>query len=250
MLPAIKSLKEKARSRLKRGEPRPKPQAAPSKTPPPFPHQAGQTETLVDVAALVGPALVLNNGTFVRTLEVAPLDLEQGNSTLKHNYWGMFANVLRHLRAPFSFQIVVTSQPQDISACLARWESQAREWQARAEKATDPDRREQCLVLAQRAIETAAFLASGHQRLAPTQQHYLVAVAFNPFPEALTVKTQTRPLEDKLVAETLEKLDERVQTLRAAMGEVNLPVYDLAPADMCRVLWDHYHHPVGPLGGG
>jgi hypothetical protein len=126
---------------------------------PPFPGQGqvGATESLVDVHALVGNGLVLNNGTFIRMLEVAPVDLERVDASIKKRYWAMFANALRRLRAPLGIQIVISTRPQDLTPYLARWECQAREWQALAESGSDLDTHQRRTRMARSALETAAF---------------------------------------------------------------------------------------------
>lgn len=68
----------------------------------------GRTEELVDIAALIGEAVALNNGTFVRLLEVWPVDLEGAEASQRRQYWIRFANALRRLPAPMTVQVVVT----------------------------------------------------------------------------------------------------------------------------------------------
>ncbi len=214
------------------------------------PDQVGATETLVDVFALIGDALVLNNGTFVRMLEVAPIDLERVDSSLKERYWAMFSNALRRFRAPLGVQIVVSTRPQDLTPYLSKWENQAHEWQRLAEAAADSLTMARRQRMGRSAVETAAFLTAAHERLCPMQQRYFVVITHNPFPEAHTKKTQTRLLNDEVVAEALEKLDDHVQVVRAAFGEVGLPMFDLDGGAMCQAIWEHYHHPCSVLGGG
>lgn len=217
---------------------------------PPFPGQGqvGATESLVDVHALVGNALVLNNGTFIRMLEVAPVDLERVDASVKQRYWAMFANALRRLRAPLGIQIVVSTRPQDLTSYLARWENQAQEWQTLAEVSSDSATHDRRQRMANSAVETSAFLKATHEHLSPMQQRYLVIVPHNPFPEAHSTKSATLILDDKIVAGALEQLDEYAQVVRAALSEMGLPIYDLDGAAMCQALWEHYHHPPSVLG--
>ena len=145
------------------------------------PADVEDTAPLVAVLALVGPALVLETGAFVRMLEVAPVDLERGDRSVKESYWAAFAQALRRLRAPAAWQIVITSRPQDTSAYLERWEAAERDWQALAERTTDPDVRARRLRLARSARETAAFLTALRESLGPMQQRYLIVISHNPF---------------------------------------------------------------------
>jgi hypothetical protein len=218
--------------------------------PPPRPDKIGPTEQLVDVLALVGNALVLNNGTFVRMIEAAPVDLEGADPSLKQKFWLRFTDALRSIRAPLGLQIVVTTRPQDITVYLARWEEAAREWQRRAEASPEPDDGDRRRRMAAGALETGAFLMAAHERLLPMGQRYLVVVSHNPFPEAQTTKTQTHVLNPTLTAEALTQLEENVQLVWAALSKLGLPLVDLDPAAMCLALWEHYHHPPNVLGGG
>lgn len=218
--------------------------------PPPFPgpDQVGATESLVDVLALAGDALVLNNGTFIRMLEVAPVDLERGDAGARQHYWAMFAEALKRLKAPLGIQIVVSTRPQNITPYLQRWDEKAHEWQALAERSDDPIDEARRSRMARGALETSAFLMAAHEQLQAMQQRYLVVITHNPFPEAHTAKAQARVLEDEIVADALEKLDEKVQVVRAALGDIGLPIFNLGVAEMCRALWEHYHHSPSLLG--
>src|SRR5688572_17910519 len=86
--------------------------SASAKKSPSFPDKVGPTEELVDVLALIGEALVLNNGLFVRMIEVAPVDLERVDASVRKHYWAMFARALGRLSAPIGIQIVVSTRPQ------------------------------------------------------------------------------------------------------------------------------------------
>lgn len=216
-------------------------------TPPPADVEA--TERLVDVIGFVGPALVLRNGTFIRMLEVAPIDLERGDATLRQKYWGLFADALRRLRAPIGVQLVVSCRPQNIGPYLERWEQAAHEWTRRANASTEPADRDRRERMAESAVETAAFLVAAHERLMPIQQRYLVVVHHNPFPEAQSDKPQRLAVGQAVRQAALEKLEEHLATVRAAIGEIGLPVYELDPPAMCQAVWEHYHHPAGVMGG-
>ncbi len=86
----------------------------------PFPKRTEDSLKLVEVLTLAGSALVMDNGTFVRGLEVWPVDLEAGNRGRKQAYHFAFGQALRRLRAPSAWQIVITSRPQDIGPYLER----------------------------------------------------------------------------------------------------------------------------------
>jgi hypothetical protein len=230
-------------SRKKTGAPE---SASSRKSDPPFPARVGATESLVDILALIGNALVLQNGSFVRMLEVAPVDLEHSEQNLRQHYWSLFADALRRLRPPIQAQIVIAARPQDIGEYLDRWEALARDWEARAEQApsaADADRRQR---MARSARETAAFLASEHGRVVPMEHRYLVVVTHNPVsglggraPEALS---------NALTQRALETLDEHVQMVAGAFSLMELPLFELDPAAMCQALWQAYHHPANVLG--
>jgi hypothetical protein len=220
----------------------------PTMTPFPGPGQVGPTEPLIDVMALVGDAVVLDNGTFVRGLEVAPIDLERGDAAARQKYWFLFAAALRRLRAPLGIQIVVVTRPQDISNYLAQWHAAATDWQRRAETAGEAAmeaRRKRMRVCAE---ETAAFLTAAHEQLSPMQHRYMVTVAHNPFPEAISGKAPAKVLKKSVITAALDKLNENFQIVSAALGEIGLQVRAVLPADLCKQLWDHYHHPPSILG--
>jgi len=221
------------------------------KSSPPFPDakQVGPTEELVDVLALIGEALVLNNGLFVRMIEVAPVDLERVDASVRKHYWAMFARALGRLSAPIGIQIFVSTRPQNWQPYLERWQDAAQRWQSLAETSPDLATRDRRLRMARGTIETTAFLSALHEQLRPLQHRYLVVIWHNPFLETLTTKRPAQVLEDKLAGEALEKLDEKVQTVRAALGDLGLPMFDLDPAAMCQALWEFYHHPASVLGG-
>lgn len=224
------------------------PGAAPEAAAFPGQGQVSATEALLDVVALAGEALVLDNGAFVRLLEVAPVDLERGDPALKHRFWGAFAGMLRRLRAPLSLQIVVSARPQEIADYLARWDAQAAHWEALAAASADDAGRGRRHRMRRGARETAAFLAALHERVRPLQQRYLVVVTHNPFAETVTHKTHAQLMDDRTVAGALEQLAETVAMVRAALGEIGLPVYDLDPGAACQAVWEHYHRaPSGPV---
>ena len=216
--------------------------------PTPGPDQIAPSEQVIDVMALIGNALVLQNGTFVRMIEVMPVDLERGDASLKARFWSSFADVMRRIRPPLGIQIVVTTSPQDISPYLKRWEEAARKWMLRSERSVEPHDRDRRARMAVSALETGGFLLAAHERLMPMQQRYLIVVFHNPFPEAHTKKKQEHVLNPKVVHEALDQLEENVQMVRAAFSSLSLPMYDLDPPSMCLALWEHYHHPPSILG--
>lgn len=222
---------------------------APAVPPIPANDKIGPTESLVDVAALVGSALLLKNGTFVRMIEVAPVDLESVDPTVKEKYWFRFADAMKAIRSPLSIQIVISTQPQNIAEYVERWEGAARRWKLLSERSADlaaGDRRER---MAEAALENAAYLATLHQHLTPMQQRYIVVATFNPFPEAQMEKKREHLLNPKQVKGSLDKLEENLQLVKGAFSRFGLPLYDLDVAAMCQVLWEHYHHPQNILGG-
>ena len=216
--------------------------------PAPGPDQIAPSEQLIDVMALIGNALVLQNGTFVRMIEVMPVDLERGDASLKAKFWSGFADVMRRIRPPLGIQIVVTTRPQDISPYLKRWEEAARKWMLRSERSVEPHDRDRRARMAVSALETGGFLLAAHERLMPMQQRYLIVVFHNPFPEAHTKKKQEHVLNPRVVHEAVDQLEENVQMVRAAFSGLSLPMYDLDPPSMCLALWEHYHHPPSILG--
>ena len=210
----------------------------------------GPTEDLVDLLGLIGPALVLNNGTFVRMLEVAPVDLALVDPTVRDKFWGRFSDAMRQIKSPIAIQIVITTQPQDITPYLNNWETAAKGWRARAEATNEAHLQGRRQRMLQSTIETSAFLVAAHERLLPMQQRYYVVVSFNPFPEAQTSKKKELALSEKIATQALEKLDEHVALVKGALGRLALPIYDLDPVEMCQVIWEYYHHPPNVLGGG
>lgn len=249
-LPDLADLRQRAQTALQRT---PGPAAAPAKAPKapprPFPLNVGQTESLVDVAALAGTALILNNGTFIKMLEVAPVDLEQGDTALKHEYWNRFADALRRLRAPLALQIVVNARPQNLSEYLARWDQRAAEWQAQADAAVDAGSRARLEVMVRQARETSAFLAATHDRLCPLQQRYLVVIPYNPFIDSVTRKSRARLLDAKSIEAGLEKLTELTAVVSGTLQEIGLTLAELNPGEMCQALWEHGHYPGGLAAG-
>jgi hypothetical protein len=214
------------------------------------PAEVEDTVPLVEVLAMVGPALVLENGTFVRMLEVAPVDLERGDRSVQEGYWMAFAQALRRLRAPAAWQIVASSRPQDIQAYLERWASAEHEWQALAERADDPATRARRLRLARCARETVAFLTALQESLNPMQQRYLVVISYNPFMEFVTKKPKERVLDEANISRALEALEEQVRLARSMFSDVGLPVVELDGPAMCQAIWEHYHHPPTVAGSG
>lgn len=223
--------------------------AVPSAPPIPANDKIGPTESLVDVVGLVGSALLLKNGTFVRMIEVAPVDLESVDPALKQKYWQRFAEAMKAIRSPLSIQIVISTQPQDIAEYIARWEGAAGQWQLLSERSTDLATSDRRARMSAAAIENAAYLTALNQHLTPMQQRYIVVATFNPFPEAQMDKKREHLLNPKQVKESLDKLEENVQLIRGAFARFSLPLYDLDPATMCQVIWEHYHHPQNILGG-
>jgi len=214
------------------------------------PAEVEDTIPLVEVLALVGPALVLENGTFIRMLEVAPVDLERGDRSVKEHYWQAFAQALRRLHAPAAWQIVVSSRPQDIQAYLERWISAEHEWQALAERADDPAVRARRLRLARSAGETMAFLTALRESLNPMQQRYLVVIPHNPFVEVVTKKPRERVLDEANISRALEALEEQIRLAHSMFSDVGLPVIELDGLAMCQAIWEHYHYPPTVAGSG
>jgi hypothetical protein len=215
----------------------------------PFPVQSAiGTETLVDLLGLVGNALVLDNGTFLRVLEVAPVDLERGDARAKQKFWERFSNALGRLRTPVNIQIVVSTRPQDISALLAQWDDRADAWRdlaAASDDQVDLDRRAH---MADVALGQKAFMVATHERLMPMQQRYLVIVPFNRFPGGSPHREQAQVLSPDTIRVALSKLEEHVSLVRATLTDIGLQLTELAPAEVCQALWDHYHHPPNVLG--
>ncbi len=226
------------------------PDPASSGQPQPFPgpSQVGPTESLVDVMALVGNTVILDNGSFVRGLEVRPVDLERGDQAARQQFWALFAAALRRLRAPLGVQLVIVTQPQDLGSYLERWHLAATDWKHRAESSDEPAAQARRRRMAACAEETAAFLTAAQDQLSPMQQRYLVVVAHNPFPEAVTGKAPAKVLSDRVVTAAQDKLNEHFQIVWAALSEIGLQMQPLSPAHMCQALWDHYHHPPSILG--
>ncbi len=214
------------------------------------PAEVEDTMPLVEVLALLGPALVLENGTFIRMLEVAPVDLERGDHSVKEYYWMAFAQALRRLRASAAWQIVISSRSQDTQAYLERWTNAEREWQALAERASDPAVRARRLRLARSARETAAFLTALRETLNPMQQRYLLVIPHNPFMEVVTKKPKARVLDEANISRALEALEEQVRLARSLLSDVGLPVVELDGPAMCQAIWEHYHHPPTVAGSG
>src|SRR5579859_2052475 len=187
----------------------------PTLTPFPGPGKVGPTEPLVDVMALVGDAVVLDNGTFVRGIEVAPIDLERGDVAVRRKFWSLFAGALRRLRAPLGIQIVVVTRLQDVSHYLAQLRAAANDWQRRAETATDSAMQARRKRMRVCADETAAFLTAAHEQLSPIQHRYLVIVTHNPFPEAITGKAPAKVLKKSVVKAALDKLNENIHIVSA-----------------------------------
>ena len=162
------------------------PKAASTATPQAFPGpgHVGPTESLVDVMAFVAEAVVLDNGTFVRGVEVAPVDLERGDPAARQQFWGLFAAALRRLRAPLAIQLVIVTQPQDLEGYMKRWHMAAADWQHRAESTNETATKARRRRMQACAEETATFLTAAHEQLSPMQQRYFVIIAHNPFPEA------------------------------------------------------------------
>ncbi|MCC7362058.1 MAG: hypothetical protein IT317_21415 [Anaerolineales bacterium] len=219
-------------------------------TPPAFPgpSEVGPTEALVDLMAFVDETVVLDNGSFVRGIEVAPIDLERGDPAARQQFWGLFAAALRRLRAPLALQLVIVTQPQGLAGYLSRWHAAAADWQQRAETTAEAETKARRRRMQACAEETAAFLTAAHEHLSPMQQHYLVVIAHNPFPEAVSGKRRERVLSEPIVKAALEQLEEYVQVVTTTLAEIGLQLQPLSPARLCQALWDHYHHPPSLLG--
>ncbi|MBL8045174.1 MAG: ATP-binding protein [Anaerolineales bacterium] len=211
---------------------------------PAFPPQGhvAATESLVDVLALTEQSLVLENGTFVRVLAVTGLDVERGDPEAKHRLWAQFAALLRRMRAPFNFQIVVTHQPPDGTAYQQTWATQAEAWQARAEASTtvmEQARRERMRTA---ALATQAFLQAMHTQTQSWRHSYQLVITHNPFGETLSQKQSQLILGTAVIQSAEAQLNEPVQLLNAALNEMGVALRSLTPSEMCGVVWEHYHH--------
>ncbi|MEP7357776.1 MAG: hypothetical protein ABI847_11085, partial [Anaerolineales bacterium] len=198
--------------------------------------------------AFVGEAVVLDNGSFVRGVEVAPVDLERGDPAARQQFWGLFAAALRRLRAPLGVQLVIVTQPQDLQGYLERWRAAAEDWQHRAESTAESHTKARRRRMQASAEETVAFLTAAHEQLSPMQQRYIVVIAHNPFPEAISGKSREKVLSEQIVKAALEQLQEYVQIVSTALAEIGLHLHPLSPASLCQAVWNHYHHPLSILG--
>jgi len=205
------------------------------------------SERLVDVFALVGEAVVLNDGAFVRGLEVLPVDLEGGQASQRAAYWARFADALRRCHAPFSLQIIVTTQPQDIRAYLRRVESHVEHWRGLAEQTSDAALAARRRRMAQLAVENLAFLTAMHEQLQPLQQRYLLILRYTPFP---LLGQKKLLLDEAHMSEAFEALEDQVLRLRAAFEPLELPLLDLDAVMLCQAVWDHYHRRAGAFDLG
>lgn len=213
------------------------------RTVPAFPPQGqvAATESLVEVLALTEQSVVLENGTFVRTLAATGLDLERGDVEAKHRVWAQFAALLRRMRAPFNLQIVVAHQPPDVAAYQQTWAAHAEAWQTRAKTSSnevDQLRRQRMRAA---AWETHTFLQALHDQTQPRRHAYHLVVTHNPFAETLSHKKPQLILEMPLVQAAEAQLTEQVQLLSAALGEMGVQLRALTPGEMCAAVWEHYH---------
>ncbi|MCC6190632.1 MAG: ATP-binding protein [Anaerolineales bacterium] len=198
--------------------------------------------------AFAAEAVVLDNGTFVRGVEVEPVDLERGDPAARQQFWGLFAAALRRLRAPLAIQLVIVTQPQDLEGYLKRWHTAAVDWQRRAESTNETVTKARRRRMLASAEEMAAFLTAAHEQLSPMQQRYFVVIAHNPFPEAISGKSRDKVLSEQVVTAALEQLQEYVQIVSTALSDIGLQLQPLSPASLCQALWGHYHHLPSILG--
>ncbi len=215
-----------------------RPEARPEK---PFPKKTEDTLKLVEALTLAGPALVMDNGTFVRGLEVWPVDLEAGNRGRKQAYHFAFGQALRRLRAPSAWQIVITSRPQDIGPYLERLAEAEGRWREKGFATEDMDTAARRFRLSELALEHRSYLEQLSTRLQPLQQRYLLLVAFNPFAEMVSRKPRARVLDPRQTARAEEVLEEELRLARGILAEVGLPYQELSGVDLCQALWAHYH---------
>ncbi len=205
---------------------------------------------LVDVMALMGPALVLDNGTFVRMLEVKPVDLQRGDRDAKLHHWHLFGQALRRLRAPATWQILISSRPQDTGDYLALWRVRAEHWRALAETAETPALGDRRQARARSADETTGFLERLGDALCPMQQRYLLVIPYNPFAVALHKKTTARALDGAAIKTALDTLANQVQLARAILADAGVETEALDGPAMCQALWESYHHSPSLMGSG
>ncbi len=216
----------------------------------PFPKKTEDSLKLVEVLTLAGSALVMDNGTFVRALEVWPVDLEAGNRGRKQAYHFAFGQALRRLRAPSAWQIVITSRPQDITPYLERLEQTESLWREKGYETRDMDTAARRFCLSELALEHRTYLEQLSSRLQPLQQRYLLLVSFNPFAEMVSRKPRGRALEPKSVARAEEVMEEELRLAKGILAEVGLPYQDLGGAELCQALWEHYHRQPSLSGSG
>jgi hypothetical protein len=197
------------------------------------------SERLVGVRALLDDIVALDDGAFVRALEVLPVDLEGSGAEQREQVWRRFADALRYFSAPFAVQIVVTTQVQDIGAYLQRLEAQAQRWRDLAETSADPALAARRQRLGQAALEALAFHAAAQEQLAPLQQRYLLVLRHAPAPGRLLNLSEARVHEARAALET------QATRLRVGLESLALTLRDLDAAALCQALWAHYHRAPG-----
>ncbi len=205
---------------------------------------------LVDVMALMGPALVLDNGTFVRMLEVQPVDLQRGDRDAKLHHWQTFGQALRRLRAPATWQILISSRPQATGEYLDLWRERAEHWRTLSESAGTAALADRRLARARSADDTVGFLERLGDALCPMQQRYLLVIPYNPFAVSLHKKTTTRALDGPAIKTALDMLANQVKLARAILADAGVETVELDGPAMCQALWESYHHSPSLMGSG
>lgn len=210
--------------------------------------KVGDSLQLVDVFALVEPAVVLNDGHFVRALEIGAVDLETGQPGLMEAFWARFADALRRFRAPFTMQIVVSSRAQDIHGYLEQLRQSERRWLQLAEEATQHDVAERRRRRAAMTSEHALFVERSQVKLCALQQRYLVVLRHNPFHLKPSSRHLLAQLDGAVAKAAFEVLDDDVRLVRHNFEPLGLPVTELSAHELCRALWDHYHPALSGVG--
>ncbi len=205
------------------------------------------TAPLVQVKALIGNALMLKDGTFVRMLEIAPVDLE-GNDEARRTYWVRFSSALKALHWPLSIQIVVLSRPQFIDPYLDRLARRTSSWLGLASQTADIPLGDRRVRMAERCERLMDYLRLLYRAIVPTQHRYLIAIPYNPLTGLPALGNKPPDIDLKQIGKAMAKLDECAQLVQSLMESVGVRVIELDALHAAEAVWQHYH-PVRGLYG-
>ena len=212
------------------------------------------TIELVNVAGVLPPFIITQNGSFVLLLEVPEIDMDitgQVQTELYYRYQMALAALPPHTK----FQMTIIEEPIDAEADIRAFYSRAKQYSEEMDL-LDPESKEhkQVAALCNSATVMMAQTAEWFDRIRPTKRRTIITMSYLPglanVAKTIVKGQQYAKVNMDSIAKNydkaMENLSQRLSILQQAFQGAGLPLEVLSPEDGLRAIWRALH-PISPL---